>query len=354
MHLENRHRKLNLHIICAFVSIFAVILFVHSQSLKARETGNRGGFSVSLNENGIRSLEQHIEADLNNRRAVFVEILKQLPKTVQVYPTENYYYFHFFHNGVRYAGNIRLAQPDIAAGKVMFNYFVATTSWHFDEKDHFITFEQKDDVKIVSHSPLEYTISVDEVSVRFVLNDLSKVRPPKGLLTLQETYLGPVFDESGMEFYLIYNRRRKQFAFILNEASASRDKYIPLSKKSPFEQGLRTGFVFWHNKTRNRRLLVAVFEQNTELNNTLDGPFDQLPDNFIKGEVLRNAILHARPDLKGRIDRFGNFADGKERFLVSPYQSYFRPEDLKPLELCTKKAKPEKVEDCIISTIPPP
>jgi len=336
------------------VVFFAAVLALNSPSLKAQKTGSTETFSVLLNEKSIELASQHINVDLDNPRAVFAAILKQLPQTVKVYPTENYYYFHFFHDGLRYAGNIRLAQPDIAAGKLMFNYFLATTSWHFDEEDHFVILGQKDGVKIISHTPLQYTVTVDDVSVRFNLNDLSKVQPPEKMLAAGETYLGPVFDESGMEFYLVYNQHRRHFAFYLNETSASRDKYIPLAKASPFELGLRTGFVYWFNKARNRRLLVAVHEQNVELNNALDGPFDQLPDNFIKGEMLRDAILHARPDVKGKIDRYGNFAGEKQRFLISPYISYFHAEDLKPLALCIKKTKPGKVEDCIISKVPPP
>ena len=34
--------------------------------------------------------------------------MSQLPERVKVYPTENYYYFGFLHDGIRYAGNIRL------------------------------------------------------------------------------------------------------------------------------------------------------------------------------------------------------------------------------------------------------
>ena len=49
-------------------------------------------------------------------------------------------------------------------------------------------------------------------------------------------------------------------------------------------------------------------------NNYFDGPFDQLPDNFIEGEALREAILAVRPQLKGEIDRFGASPDGSIRF----------------------------------------
>ena len=43
--------------------------------------------------------------------AVFAAVLKNLPERVQVYPTENYFYFRFTQNGVVYVGNIRLAPP---------------------------------------------------------------------------------------------------------------------------------------------------------------------------------------------------------------------------------------------------
>src|SRR6185436_4438737 len=42
--------------------------------------------------------------------AVFGAVLKNLPERVQVYPTENYFYFRFTQNGGGYSGNIRLAE----------------------------------------------------------------------------------------------------------------------------------------------------------------------------------------------------------------------------------------------------
>jgi len=84
---------------------------------------------------------------------------------------------------------------------------------------------------------------------------------------------------------------------------------------------------------------------------TLDGPFDQLPDNFIKGDLLLEAILDARPDLKGSIDRYGNFAVGDQRYLVSLYLHYSTPNDLLPLEHCIEKSSPESVENCIANVM---
>ena len=335
------------------VSLFTLV--IPSNSVRAEiSPAKNPDFALSLNETDIHSLDLSINADLQNPREVFVEILKRLPRIVRVFPTENYYYFHFIDHGVRYAGNIRLAQPGIAKGNVMFNYFVPTTAWHYDDQDHFVILGPNDGVNIVGHSPLEYSITVDEISVRFLLNDLTNVHPTSDVMHSEEAFLGPVFDESGMEFYLIFDQIRRRFAFILNESSAARDNYLPLADGSTFAKGLRTGFVYWSDKSMNRRLLVAVHNQNVKLNNALDGPFDQLPDNFIKGEELRNAIINARPDLAGKIDRYGNFADADQRYLVSPYLLYDDLQDLIPLTRCAQMSTPATVENCIIYQMPSP
>ena len=345
-----------MHATAIGASIFLIGLFILSAGSLGKAVAESDGdsFSLILNENEISGLDRRLNADMDDSRAVFVEILKRLPPTVRVYPTENYYYFRFTNGGLGYAGNILLAHSVIGAGKVMFNYFVATTSWHYDDKDHFVILGPDENVNVIRHAPLEYSIVADGISVRFLLNDLSNVRPPPGLLGREEIYMGPVFDESGMEFFLIYNSARQRFAFVLNEDSSKRDQFVPLASKSSFDQGLRTGFIYWKDSVKNRRVLVAVFENNVGLNNSLDGPFDQLPDNFIKGETLREAILDARPDLKGSIDRFGNYAVGEKRYLVSPYLHYSTPYDLVPLELCMKKLTSTSVEDCIVSLMPDP
>ena len=51
---------------------------------------------------------------------------------MKVYPTENYYYFGFMHNGIRYAGNIRLDASNRDDGKVIFAYFEDTAQWYDD------------------------------------------------------------------------------------------------------------------------------------------------------------------------------------------------------------------------------
>ena len=72
--------------------------------------------------------------DPNDLMGVFGYVMSKLPERVKVYPTENYYYFWFIHNGIRYAGNIRLDASNRDDGKVIFAYFEDTSVW-YEEAD---------------------------------------------------------------------------------------------------------------------------------------------------------------------------------------------------------------------------
>ena len=55
-----------------------------------------------------------------------------------------------------------------------------------------------------------------------------------------------------------------------------------------FQLGRRAGFlVTVYEKAGSRKVLAA----DVEPANYYDGPFDQLPDNFIKDDRLRNALI---------------------------------------------------------------
>ena len=58
-----------------------------------------------------------------------------------------------------------------------------------------------------------------------------------------------------------------------------------------------------------------------------------MPDNFIKGEAYRQAVLAVEPDLKGQINRYGSFADGG-RVAEAPYMEYRSPKELAIFDRC--------------------
>ena len=157
--------------------------------------------------------------------AVFGAVLKNLPERVQVYPTENYFYFRFTQNGVVYAGNIRLAAADRDQGKVNFAYNEQPTDWNADPKNRHAVLGAEQGVTVEKAAPLTYRVTHAAKTVTFVLNDLSGVKPPPEMLRPDETFLGPVFDESGIRFFLVFNSRLKIFHFVLDETTPVADQF---------------------------------------------------------------------------------------------------------------------------------
>jgi hypothetical protein len=164
-----------------------------------------------------------------------------------------------------------------------------------------------------------YRMTYGGKSVVFELNDLSLVKPPADALALKETFIGPVFDDSGVRFFLVYNAAINNFLYILDETVDVTDDFATGPRGDRILVGKRTGFVFYRDRRRDRKILIGVYGENVDVNNYFDGPFDQLPDNFIEGEVLRDSILKVQPNLKGKIEGLGGTADGEMRYSIGAY-----------------------------------
>ncbi len=277
--------------------------------------------------------------NVSDPMAVFAFVLNSLPDRVKVYPTENYYYFTFTHNGMDYAGNIRLDASDRDKGRVQFAYFEQTTGWLDDTPGEFRVLDASNGVKLEKLERFAYRLTYMEKSVVFELNDLSQVRPPAAALAPKEEFIGPVFDDSGVRFFLVYNAAINNFLFILDETVKVADSFQGDPAHDRLLLGKRTGFVYFRDQRSDRKILIGVYEENVRVNNYFDGPFDQLPDNFIEGETLRNAILKVQPNLKGQIDRFGGTADGELRYMIGPYKQYKRLEEFKSTERCARRQR---------------
>jgi hypothetical protein len=287
---------------------------------------------LHTNEAEIGEVMRDGGVSIEDPLAVFSVVLKNLPDRVQVYPTENYFYFRFTQKGTVYVGNIRLAAADRDQGKVNFSYNEQPTDWNEDPKGHHAVLGVEQGVAVEKAAPLNYRVTHAGRTVTFVLNDLSAVKPPPGVLRADETFLGPVFDESGIRFFFLFNSRLKLFHFVLDETTPVTDQFATPKGIEPIQIGKRTGFAFY--PFDGRKILVGVDQRQSRLNTTLDGPFDQLPENFIEGDLLREAILAVDPSAKGRIDRLGNFSDGSGRFLINPYMLYRQPGDLAVFARC--------------------
>lgn len=292
---------------------------------------------LHLHQDYMEQVIRPTTLDVADPMAVFAFVLNSLPDRVKVYPTENYYYFTFTHNGIDYAGNIRLDASDRDQGKVQFAYYEQTTGWRDDTPGEFRVLDASNGVKLEKLERFIYRLTYKDKSVAFELNDLSQVRPPATALAPKEEFIGPVFDDSGIRFFLVYNAAINNFLFILDETVKVADGFQSDSAHDRLLLGMRTGFVYFRDQRIDRKILIGVYEENVQVNNYFDGPFDQLPDNFIEGETLRNAILKVQPNLKGQIDRFGGTADGELRYMIGPYKLYKRLEEFKSTERCARR-----------------
>ena len=81
-------------------------------------------------------------------------------------------------------------------------------------------------VTVEKVEPLIYRVSYQGKSVVFALNDLSQVKPPAGALGPDEKFIGPIFDESAIRFFLVFNPKLKIFHYVLDETEAVADAVL--------------------------------------------------------------------------------------------------------------------------------
>ena len=292
---------------------------------------------LNTNQAYVEEATRKTPLDVNDPMAVFGFVLDSLPERVKVYPTENYYYFRFMHNGVPYAGNIRLDASNRDDGKVSFGYYEDYAGWKSEAPVTFRLLDSADGVRLEKLDRFTYRLSYRNKAVVFELNDLTQAKPSR--LGPDETFIGPICDESGVRFFLIYNARLKIFHYVLDESAPVSDALLPAKGRERILIGKRTGFAFYRDQRLDRKILIGVYLRNAELNTWFDGPFDQLPDNFIEGETLREALIAVDPSLKGQIDRFGAWPGGEQRFMIAPYLMYEKASDLTFFDQCATSPK---------------
>jgi hypothetical protein len=290
--------------------------------------------SLQTNQHMIESLQRSSSVKVTDAISAFKMVFDQLPDEVFVVPTENYYYYKFTADGAIYAGNIRLAAQDRDRGVVHFAIFQQATAALGSSKILYKALDAKVGVTVKQLQPLLYAVTFGEKIVRFRLNDVSDITPPKRIVADGEEYLGAVVDESGIRFFLFYNRRLKLFAYVLDETKGVLDQLEPLEERSRIFIGARTSFAFYQHHHLDRKVLIGVHDGNTYVNNYFDGPADQLPENHIKDDNLRKAIVDAAPAMKDQLDTFGYLKSGEGRYLIAPYIQYQSQDELLDYDVC--------------------
>lgn len=276
------------------------------------------------------------DLDLANPVDVFEYILTSSAADIHVGPTENYAYFKFYAQGLEWQGNMRLETDKGASDKIHFAYFVVPAPWHDQELGEYRTFDASDGVTITQNSRFDYSLSYKETTRRFLLNDISAVELPAELRGPDELYLGKANDESGLNFYLMFDTKALEFAYVLDEQAPMLDQLTNMFDANPkFQVGIRTGFVFLKEETPKRTRLIGVYEGNVLRNNYFDGPFDQLPDAYDGDITVRGAFSMIDPEFAQEIDKLGNFIEQEgSRIVIAPYVSYWSTQDFDPLLPC--------------------
>jgi hypothetical protein len=325
-----------------YLQVAATALIVATAGAAAQDTERQ---RVYTNETYVEDATHAATLAIDDPMAVFAFVLDSLPERVKVYPTENYYYFRFIQAGTPYAGNLRFDPRDRDQGKVQFGYYKDLADWMGVQVDSELkgvdmVLDASHDVLVEKVDRLLYRVTYKGKSVVFALNDLSGVKPPPAAIGPDEKFLGPIFDESAIRFFLVYDSKLKIFHYILDDTSKVADEFFKTARVDRILIGRRTGFAFYQDHRLDRKILIGVFEANSVLNTYFDGPFDQLPENFIEGETLRDAIIDSDSSVKGKIGRLGQYADGSGRYVIHPYMLYRKESDLYGAHRCaTRKAK---------------
>ncbi len=283
------------------------------------------------NEEFINGLYNQL--DLDNEVDVFRFVFSQLDDEVIVYPTENYYYFNFPTNGNVVWGSIGLSANKRDNGLIYF-YYHTKVDKHKQIEIPIIyrgkEFSENEGVFVKKINDFKYSITFENRTVIFKLNDIGLNPPKKAKLLDEELFVGPSFDESGIKFFLIFNNATNKLYWILNE-----NEFVPETFTKYTDDifiGDRTEFAFYIDKDNNRKILVGAEKLNVLQNNWYDGPFDQMPDNYVyTGQIETKKYIEANyPKSRGKINNYSLFLDREEdsRVAVFTYKAYFNKIEL--------------------------
>jgi len=294
----------------------------------------------STNQQWLEGLSTDL-VDLEDVDAVFWLVFSQLPDEVTVYPSENYYYYILCVEGRQFWGNIRLAAGHREQGLLSFAYF------EFDEfpgaaRDGLTRskmFSGEDGVIVEELDRFTYTVSHKDKEVIFNLYKLPQNPPKLFSLGEDEVFVERTFDESGYQFFVIFNEKKNYFFWILNEEDDLTDILEPVGDDGEIVVGRRSGFAFWiDTEYDNRKVLLGIRQLSVRRNDYYDGPFDQLADNYAEEARISEYMQRAFPALEGRIDQFGYYTDTERplRVAITTYITYY---SLPELEEFMQRAK---------------
>ncbi|MEO8426978.1 MAG: hypothetical protein ABI651_07700, partial [Verrucomicrobiota bacterium] len=156
------------------------------------------------------------EVDPEDIDAYFWHVFSRLPEEVTVYPSENYYYFVDCIRGMQIWGNIRLPAGRRERGILSFAYaeFVEFPTGSDPSLSRAKYFTEADALTIEEIDKFTYVVKFNRRSVRFRLHKISQEPPKLFSLRPDELFVERTFDESGIQFFLLFNTNRNYFSWV--------------------------------------------------------------------------------------------------------------------------------------------
>lgn len=112
--------------------------------------------------------------------------------------------------------------------------------------------------------------------------------------------------------------------------------------------GNRTGYAYFNDIKRSRRILIGVSFSSSADNSYFDGPFDQLPDSFVDPMHLKALIEKSDPRAIGRIGAYGVFVkEENSRYAIVPYLEYTGEKELFIYLQCSRVKKLSLLNKCL-------
>jgi hypothetical protein len=288
---------------------------------KSRELNPHGKSFLLLQQFAIEGYYTDL-IDLKDTDAYFWHVFSRLPNEVTIYPSENYFYFIDHIGGREIWGNIRLPAGQRERGIVAFGY-AESSELPGDRFSRSKYFSERDGVHINGKDPFTWSVAYKNKTVIFHLHKLSLDPPKSFALKTNEVFIERTFDESGIQFFLLFNTTGNYFFWVLNEEEIVPDEFTQLEKD--ILVGRRTGFAFWVDpEKRPRKVLAGVRKISVTRNDYYDGPFDQLADNYVDHNKISMWMERAIPSVKGRIDKYGYYTDTERpsRVALACYGNY--------------------------------
>jgi len=127
--------------------------------------------TLRTNEAYVAAVTRSQTLAIDDPMAVFGYVLDSLPERVQVYPTENHYYFAFLLNGIRYAGNIKIDARLRSEGKLAFSYYEDRAAWLEDAPSNDLVLGASNGVNVEKLEPLAYHLVQQSGKMKYTYTD---------------------------------------------------------------------------------------------------------------------------------------------------------------------------------------